>query len=77
MRGARDGASRWMGRAPLLLAEERKGGSSSACGFPGFGKAGGARECGKLGIASEVWISGGKWQILGFGLGGVAGVAKC
>ena len=44
--------------------------------FPGFGE-----RCARGGwesrIASEVWISGGKCEILGFGLGEVAGVAKC
>lgn len=64
MTGARDGTSRWMGLARLLLAEERESGSRFfwLCGRC-------ARGVGKLGIASEIWISGGKREILGFGPG--------
>ena len=62
------------GSAPI--GREAGGRIEQRVRFPGFGE-----RCARGGwetrIASEVWISGGKCEILGFGLGEVAGVAKC
>jgi hypothetical protein len=71
VRGARDSRQPSDGDGSLPIGRAAGGRIEQRVRFPGFcGRC--ARGGSETGIASEVWISGGKREILGFGLGEVA-----